>query len=223
MPDKDGRKPPPWLSNPYPKSTQQPGITRLNKKFRHHWPLGMEASYPYEYFPLDDTVHYFEFRGEGPPPSDIGYPGDIYIDLTEGSPAVYAMGITEWVLWHGHLSCKAGHRDPREIKPFSHPLLRDRILWCSEKTVMWYSRDTIRKDPRFTEDSVLASCFISKVLEYEQRQVVQLGKRDREEQADDEVVQHDDADVETAERVIAGKKARLDVRIVESGEQRDHS
>jgi hypothetical protein len=88
---------------------------------------------------------------------------------------------------------------------------------------MWYSRDIIRKDPRFSEDSVLASYFISKVLEYEQRQVVQLSKRDREEQADDEVVQHDDDDdVETAERVIAGKKARLDVRVNERGEQRNH-
>jgi hypothetical protein len=179
----------------------------------------MERSYRYEFEPGNHTVYYYEIRGLGPPPNDIGYPGDVYIDMTPGSPAIYAMGNDEWTIWHGHIKHLVGPRGRYEPLGFPHPLLRDRFLWCSDKSVVWYSRDSIRKDPRFSKDGVLASCLIPKVMGYAGAEPSSLGKRSREDETDGGVAQEDE-ETETVERIVVGKKARLDKRVDVYGEQK---
>jgi hypothetical protein len=51
----------------------------------------------YEYRP----VPFFEFRGSGAPPADLGTPGDVYIDLTPDVHALYCRSEEDWARWAG--------------------------------------------------------------------------------------------------------------------------
>jgi hypothetical protein len=51
----------------------------------------------YEYLP----VPFFEFRGSGAPPADLGTPGDVYIDLTPDAHALYCKSEEDWTRWAG--------------------------------------------------------------------------------------------------------------------------
>jgi hypothetical protein len=62
----------------------------------------------------------------GPPPHEIGKPGDIYVDNSSELPALYGRDQIRWVVWPG----------PELF--FRHPTLEDRFLWCSEERIAWY-------------------------------------------------------------------------------------
>ncbi|KAI0303059.1 hypothetical protein BC826DRAFT_983110 [Russula brevipes] len=86
---------------------------------------------------LSLRIHYFEFRGQGSPPTDLGYPGDVWLNTRPGELSLYARTLNDWVIWPG----------PRKAKKqmFEHPLVPGRYLWCTRKHVLWYTCDGIRK------------------------------------------------------------------------------
>lgn len=73
------------------------------------------------------TYPFSEFRGLGSPGSNLGQPGDIYIDITPGLHALYARYPKSWLLW-------PGPNDASNL--LRHPLRNDRCLWC-HTTVGW--------------------------------------------------------------------------------------
>ncbi|KII83352.1 hypothetical protein PLICRDRAFT_58426 [Plicaturopsis crispa FD-325 SS-3] len=116
--------PMPWIDNPTPTSKIQPGIqvrlktakiptddpcldfdTITNEFFKIYRPFS----------PDNSIIHFFEFRGQGPPPSDVGYPGDVYFDLKpDQKHRLYRRNCQRWeypadttpgqFIWHPYLA-----------------------------------------------------------------------------------------------------------------------
>ena len=73
------------------------------------------------------TYPFSEYRGLGSPGSNLGQPGDIYIDITPELHALYARYPERWMLWPG----------PNDVTNLlRHPLHTDRCLWC-HTTIGW--------------------------------------------------------------------------------------
>jgi hypothetical protein len=125
----------PCITNPKPSSASP--IPFVYER-RHFTVKTLPESYPYEVIRDNGLqIHYFEFRGQGPPPADLGFPGDVWLNVRPGELSLYARTLTEWVIWPG----------PRKAKKqmFEHPLVPGRYLWCTRKHVLWYTCDGIRK------------------------------------------------------------------------------
>lgn len=75
---------------------------------------------------------YSEFLGEGLPPMDLGESGDVYVDLTPGSLALYGRCSAEWKIWRG-----PQHRKTEDL--VVHPLHTSRCLWCSDSSFGWFA------------------------------------------------------------------------------------
>jgi hypothetical protein len=94
------------------------------------------SDYPYK---LEKVVSkyqilFIEFRATAPPPSDIGRTGDVWLDLTPGSYALYARtkpGALGWVKWKGAYKENA----------IKHPDLPNHALWVTLKNVGWYTSE----------------------------------------------------------------------------------
>lgn len=84
------------------------------------------------------TIHYVEFRCVSTPPSDIGHPGDIWIDLTPDNCGLYAKVGADWKKWPGLLA----HDDSLIV----HPHVSTRVLWCTKRCVTWLNRKYILPD-----------------------------------------------------------------------------
>lgn len=139
--------PNPWLDNPTPKSQQYPGIQFRLKNFVSH-NLNMrvpESSWPYRLY-REARILFYEFRGYGPPPADVGFPGDIYLDLT------YYPGSGNLLYWfEGEWTCCNWSSNPNTtlFQTQKHPLLTDRFLWGSEKRgFTWATYQTLRRNLR---------------------------------------------------------------------------
>ena len=125
----------PCIAFPNPSSVSS---TLFTFERRHFTQKSLPDDFPYEAIRDNGLqVHYFEFRGQGAPPDDVGHPGDVWLNLKPGEYALHARLATEWVLWPG----------PRKAKKqmFAHPLVDGRYLWCTRKHVLWYTCDGIRK------------------------------------------------------------------------------
>ncbi|CAK5282993.1 unnamed protein product [Mycena citricolor] len=71
----------------------------------------LRSNHPYALRPgqTTQTLLFFEFRSYGPPTSDFGRPGDVYIDLSPTRHALYwrernvdqGMGAGDWCCWSG--------------------------------------------------------------------------------------------------------------------------
>ncbi|KAJ7165682.1 hypothetical protein C8R43DRAFT_987294 [Mycena crocata] len=106
-------QPHPCFQNPHPKSELKPDTTFTLKYIKKNADK-IPASYPYStlsgdgIFPNNGAVlqyravPYFEFRGLGAPPPDIGTPGDVYIDRTPGACALFSKSEEDWTMWAGH-------------------------------------------------------------------------------------------------------------------------
>ena len=129
-------KPPmPCIANPKPTSTSS---IPFRHERRHFTVKTLPDSFPYEVIRDNGLqIHYFEFRGQGPPPADLGSPGDVWLNVRAGELSLYARTQSDWVIWPG----------PRKAKKqmFEHPLVPGRYLWCTRKHVLWYTCDGIRK------------------------------------------------------------------------------
>ena len=156
----------PWLDPP-PKSIIQPSVIVDLKRFHAHI---IPDDYPFRLDPDRPTmVLFFEWRGRGAPPGDIGYPGDVYLDLTPGHFALYAHMTTKWVKWVG----------PRVQKEqlIAHPHFHDeRFLRCSEITVGWYAIKT-NTDNRFLPKTFNASDAIKTIIANERKEPQDTRKR----------------------------------------------
>lgn len=125
----------PCIANPKPTSSSP---IPFRHERRHFTVKALPESFPYEVIRDNGLqIHYFEFRGQGLPPADLGYPGDVWLNVRPGELSLYARTMSEWVIWPG----------PRKAKKqmFEHPLVPGRYLWCTRKHVLWYTCDGIRK------------------------------------------------------------------------------
>ncbi|KAJ7165675.1 hypothetical protein C8R43DRAFT_216554 [Mycena crocata] len=140
------RVPHPCNANPHPKSKEKPETTCTVRyiKLRADW---LSATYPYLTPAVpghrDDQLHpmvavpYFEFRGLGAPPGDVGTAGDVYLDTTSGAAALYTKSEVDWTRWGGPAAALLGHphfvdrRHSRYV--WIHP--RDGVEWIAQISV----------------------------------------------------------------------------------------
>lgn len=80
-------------------------------------------------FQLSGKSHgYSEFQGPAPPAAELGSPGDIYIDTTEGKHALYARFPNEWKEWRGTVRA-------------AHPEIPGRFLGImNSSSIGWFSK-----------------------------------------------------------------------------------
>jgi hypothetical protein len=190
-PRSDSLKRLPWL-NPPPKSKIQPSVIADLKTFHAHI---IPDDYPFRLDPDRPTVvPFFEWRGRGAPPNDIGYPGDVYLDLTPDHFALYAY-TTTWVKWVG----------PRVQKEqlIAHPHFRDdRFLRCSQTTVGWYAIKTITDNRRIPK-TLSASEAIRTIIAHERKEPVQNIQKRKHREHEENFIQVEPRLKKT--RFLAGK------------------
>ncbi|KAJ7605849.1 hypothetical protein DFH06DRAFT_1252322 [Mycena polygramma] len=87
---------------------------------------------------------FLEFRSHSDPPIDIGNPGDIWMNVSPASYALFALSAQrEWVRWAGPGPTLEGAGGAQVI---SHPYLPLYALWCTIKQPSWYHRDKLARD-----------------------------------------------------------------------------
>lgn len=132
----------PCLAHPIPTSSSQIVITYKNTYFEHN--ASELQNYPYFTSPSNGgqgnacSIHFVEFRCASAPPSDIGHPGDVWIDLTPDRLGLYAKSAADWRKWPGLLV----QNDLLVV----HPHVPSRILWCTKHRVTWLERKFILSD-----------------------------------------------------------------------------
>ncbi|KAJ7191929.1 hypothetical protein GGX14DRAFT_578521 [Mycena pura] len=118
-------------------------------------PAVLAPGHPYTVYPGSKscTIHFYEFRGIGPPSADFGHAGDVYVDLNPRLHALYWRerdvvrgGDGPWMRW------TAFRLDQVPLYKFlvSHPwaLTRhseasDLYLWVDPGGVTWTSKDEL--------------------------------------------------------------------------------
>ena len=83
------------------------------------------------------TYPYSEFLGVGLPSMDLGESGDVYVDITPGSLALYGRCLEEWKIWQG-----PQNRKPEDL--VVHPSHPNRCLWCSDSSFGWFASKIVR-------------------------------------------------------------------------------
>ncbi|KAJ7174678.1 hypothetical protein C8R46DRAFT_1031299 [Mycena filopes] len=107
----------------------------LGPDFPFRLALDSENRYP---------VRFLEFRSPHDPPPDVGYPGDIWLNVSPTEYALFALNAQrEWVRWSG----------PRTAT-IRHPYLATYALWCTIKQASWYHADKLARD--WTADKLVA-------------------------------------------------------------------
>ena len=61
------------------------------------------------------------------------------------------------------------------IRDIDHPLLEDRMLWVTDRHVVWATRRTIQKDNRSGDMGIDASHFFTKLMEFELQEIKKYG------------------------------------------------
>ncbi|KAK7039911.1 hypothetical protein R3P38DRAFT_494418 [Favolaschia claudopus] len=109
----------------------------------------LAAGHPYPIYASNQscTLHFVEYRAIGPPSTDFGHVGDVYIDLTPKRHALYwrDRGTGHWRRWTGVL---LNQHIPLHQQLVSHPWVRsaefsDLYLWADPGGVTWTSKDSI--------------------------------------------------------------------------------
>jgi hypothetical protein len=112
----------------------QPGI-----RYRHYSfsVQGVPADFPYATQPSEGNsgaqIHHLVFDGQGPPPDDIGDPGDIYFDYLNSDTikfeklALFARMEHSWSQWPG--------KDLQNL--LQHPHLPNYFLWQNKQEFWW--------------------------------------------------------------------------------------
>lgn len=98
----------------------------------------------YHYRINGSKLYFYEIHGHGPPQNDIGYPGDIYVDLTPLPYLIYVREQNQWVCWNWSPT----HPSKKLFGLVRHPLITGRILWVcaapSNPHLSWYHPRTVR-------------------------------------------------------------------------------
>ncbi|KAJ7342671.1 hypothetical protein DFH08DRAFT_1082179 [Mycena albidolilacea] len=85
------------------------------------------------------AVRFIEFRSPTNPPPDIGNPGDIWLNVSPASYALFTLNANEeWLRWPGPTLDKE--------RLILHPYLPIYALWCTIKQASWYHRDKLPRD-----------------------------------------------------------------------------
>ncbi|KIM77907.1 hypothetical protein PILCRDRAFT_605648 [Piloderma croceum F 1598] len=174
---------------------------KFTKILAHNMPKG----YPYRFGPRDKSnmIPYYEWRGKGPPPDDIGHPGDLYLDLTPGNYALHAHTTKKWVKWVGPRTKKEGL--------LAHPHLKDRYLDCSDRFIGWYAESTIRRHQAKLVVSCSASGSIQKLVALERGlngHQQETTRRNGDSNSDDDDCEEDGGHVHAKQR--HPKRRRVD-------------
>ncbi|KAF8218272.1 hypothetical protein K438DRAFT_22235 [Mycena galopus ATCC 62051] len=122
--------------------------------FRRTFTVDPEALTPDHPYSFDNSgrschVSFFEFRGTGPPSSNLGYAGDVYVDLTPGSHALYwrdrhGRKPGQWRRWTALLLDKVPLYKFLTAHPWANdPKTSDLYLWVDPTGVTWTSRAEI--------------------------------------------------------------------------------
>ncbi|KAJ6535937.1 hypothetical protein DFH09DRAFT_98093 [Mycena vulgaris] len=167
-------------------------------------PAVLAPGHPYSFDSAGKScqVSFFEFRGTGPPTSTFGYAGDVYVDLTPGSHALYwrdrhGRGPGQWRRWTALLL----DRVPLYKYLISHPWAddpqeSDLYLWVDPNGITWTSRAeicasrvlmiqknvaTITPGERHPDVEALVSEILMKMIDVEDRRALPpiQDKRDR--------------------------------------------
>jgi hypothetical protein len=175
--------------------------------FRRKFAVNPEALSPGHPYSFDNSgrschISFFEFRGTGPPSSSFGYAGDVYVDLTPGSHALYwrdrhGRGPGQWRRWTALLLDKVPLYKFLTSHPWANdPQTSDLYLWVDPTGVTWTSRAEIcasrvmmiqkdvatitpgEKDP---DVEALVAEILAKMIEVEDRRTLPpiQDKRDR--------------------------------------------
>lgn len=147
------RLPNPWLDDPVPKSIIQPGITATLQFFSHD--VKELERYLYRLGGNNESqVVYYEYLGMGPPPRDIGYPGDIYIDTTPDAEAAYGRGFWGW-------------SEPASSSDLAvHPQIVGRFLWCTAREVGWFLKMDVVAACKERGSSYMTSQWLADVVKF---------------------------------------------------------
>lgn len=143
---------PPQLPNPWagqrPKSTEQPRlVVKLCSFVDRKLECRNGGKYPYDLQVPGNESHkvpYYELLGYGLPPSDVGNPGDIYVDRTPPC-MVYVRTMDQWMWWD--MSVKREFSDLQSTLMPQHPILSNRYLWTTyggSSRLSWLTKQTIR-------------------------------------------------------------------------------
>ncbi|KAF7368934.1 hypothetical protein MVEN_00219600 [Mycena venus] len=142
----------PFLSTSY--AASWPHVDPM-LSFRRTFAVNPEALDPGHPYSFDNSgrsgchVSFFEFRGTGPPSSNFGHAGDVYVDLTPGSYALYwrdrhGRGPGQWRRWMALLLDKVPLYKYLTAHPWAnHPQTSDLYLWVDPTGVTWTSRAEI--------------------------------------------------------------------------------
>jgi hypothetical protein len=129
-----------------PNSVEQPGIICHNREF---YVRELPEDYPYQLETPSEsstniTIPFYEFRGKGPPPTDIGNPGDVYIETGADAFALYAKMRTGWKTWDPLPTW--GGIFPPASEFLAHPDLENlnRFFWCDGYQLGWYALSGVR-------------------------------------------------------------------------------
>ncbi|KAJ6460944.1 hypothetical protein C8R45DRAFT_535762 [Mycena sanguinolenta] len=114
-------------------------------------PEALTPGHPYSFDNSGRSCHvsFFEFRGAGPPSANFGYAGDVYVDLTPGSHALYwrdrhGSKPGQWRRWTSLLLDKVPLYKFLTAHPWAHdPQTSDLYLWVDPTGVTWTSRAEI--------------------------------------------------------------------------------
>src|ERR1700734_365721 len=132
----------PCLAHPIPTSSSQIVITYKHTYFDEN--ASDLENYPYFASPSNRgqpqtrSIHFVEFRCVSAPPSDIGHPGDVWIDLTPNMFGIYAKVDGDWRKWPGLLT--------QDDSLIAHPHIPSRVLWCTKHRVTWLKRNFLLSD-----------------------------------------------------------------------------
>ncbi|KAF7981815.1 hypothetical protein HWV62_31931 [Athelia sp. TMB] len=128
-------------------SKEIPGIQRAQRSTICKRPEDVPKEYDHR--KQEGEIHYVEFSGSKAPDDDVGEPGDVWIDTTPGSYALWTMdAASKWVQWHG-LNDKerpGNGGNPTWSFQSPHPYLEDRFIWVRHRGVVWLNHKDIVKE-----------------------------------------------------------------------------
>ncbi|KAJ6483798.1 hypothetical protein C8R47DRAFT_561081 [Mycena vitilis] len=123
-----------------PTSTLYPKLVTIQRTLRGSLHLLPYKDLPYAITAPDSPkVVFYEFRGRGPPPGDIGRPGDIYWDVTFPY-IIYFVGNDGWKAWNPQAS------DASQLLA-RNPNFANRYLWTSRNHhgFSWLTKESLAK------------------------------------------------------------------------------
>ncbi|KAJ7934991.1 hypothetical protein B0H13DRAFT_1854700 [Mycena leptocephala] len=135
-----------------------------------------------------ETVYFNDHRGSGPPPGDIGTPGDTYIDVNAST--LYACCVDGWMPWLG---------PTKRLESLPHPTQPNISFWCNttQNGVSWMPISEMRM---ICTSGASASEVVADIIAAEASKIQKRLKR-----KPDDDVSCDDSDSDQAKRARVTK------------------